>query len=329
MSGRLVMRRWWCCWLACVTAAGEVGVPRTLAAQAAQPARNARVSVSVRPETVVVGQPFVVAVRVQAVTAAIIRFPAVPDSGDAIEALDPRVVADSTGPLTDRTATYRLAAWDIGDRQVALGAVVVSVSGVDERIELRIPPVHVRTMLPADTSDRVAKPPRDPVPTPSALWKLWLLLGTLVAVLLGWWWYRRSRAAPQPPEREAAIVAAAGFAALERMALHHAGEPARHVIAHVDVLREYLSRRFPSAHPALTPSEFVARLADEPFPSRRDALEALLTRDAELRFAATPLDAESAEALAAEARRIVRDVQDAHEARMRAADVGPQRPRRR
>jgi len=295
----------------------------------AQGARNARVTVSIRPETVSVGQPFVVNVRVQAPLAAIIRFPAVPDSGDSIEAIDPRVVADAPGPMLDRTASYRLAAWDLGDRRPALGAVVVSVGGTEERVELEIPSVHVRTLLPSDTADRMAKPPRDPLATPSALWKLWVLLGTLAAVLVGWWWHRRSANVPPTPEREAYRVAATAFEALQRLALHEAGEPARHVIAHVDVMREYLQRRFPAAHHGLTPSEFVTQLAKEQFPSQHDKLAALLARDADLRFAATALDADASAALAAEARRIVRDVQDAHEARLRAADVGPQRPRRR
>jgi len=156
-----------------------------------------------------------------------------------------------------------------------------------------------------------------------------VLLGTLAAVLVGWWWHRRSVNVPTTPEREAYLVAATAFEALQRLALHEAGEPARHVIAHVDVMREYLQRRFPAAHHGLTPLEFVAQLAKEQFPSQHDKLTALLARDADLRFAATALDADASAALAAEARRIVRDVQDAHEARLRAADVGPQRPRRR
>lgn len=301
----------------------------TPAAVRAQGARSARITVSVRPETVSVGQPFLVNVRVEAILAAVIRFPAVPDSGDAIEAIDPRVVTETPGPLLDRTASYRLAAWDLGDRHPALGAVVVTVGGSEERFELQIPPVHVRTLLPSDSADRIAKPPRDPLATPSVLWKLWLLLGALAAVLVGWWWHRRSVTAPPKPEREAYLVASGAFDALQRLALHEAGEPARHVIAHVDVMREYLQRRFPTVHSGLTPSQFVTQLAEQQFPSRHDKLAALLDRDANLRFAATALDAEAASMLAAEAKRIVRDVQDAHEARLRAADVGPQRPRRR
>lgn len=309
-----------------VLVSGLALVPVVLSAQGG---RSAQLSVRVRPETVTVGQPFMIDVRVQAPAAATIRFPVLPDSGDAIEALDPRVITETPGADIDRTASYRMSAWDIGERHPALAAVIVSVNGVDERLEVKVPPVIVRTLLPADTADRVPKPAREPMLTPNGLWKLWLLLAALAAVLIGWWWQRRSAPKPPPAEREAYLVARGAFEALDRLALHDAGEPARHVIAHIDVLREYLGRRFPAAHQGQTPAEFARVLAGEALPSRHDMLAALLERDADLRFAATPLSIDDAVALADEAKRIVREVQEAHEARLRAADRGPQRPRRR
>jgi hypothetical protein len=301
-------------------------VPGVLAGQGAP---RAQLAVRVVPETVTVGQPFMVSVRVQAPAAAIIRFPTLPDSGDALEALDPRVVVDAPGANIDRTASYRMSAWDIGVRHPALSAVVVTIGGVEERFEVRVPPVVVRTLLPADTADRVPKPAREPVLSSNELWKLWLLLAALAAVLLGWWWRRPSAVRPPPAEREAFQVADAAFAALARLALHQAGEPARHVIAHIDVMREYLGRRFPAAHQGQTPAEFARVLAAEPLPTRHDKVAALLLRDAELRFATTSVEPVEADALATEAIRIVREVQEAHDARLRAADRGPQRPRRR
>ncbi len=295
----------------------------------AQGAINAQVRVSVSPDTVTVGQPFTVSVRVQAPAAAVVRFPAVPDSGDAIEAVDPRTVTETPGAAIDRTAVYRVVAWDLGDRRVALAPVMIALGGVEQRFELTVPTVHVRTLLPADSADRIAKPARDPLDTPSGLWKLWLLLAALAAVLFGWYWNRRNAPKPPPAEREAFVVASTAFEALDRMALHEAGEPARHVIAHIDVMREYLGRRFPAAHQAQTPAEFARVLETDEFPARHDRLVALLSRDADLRFASTALTPDEAAELATAAKRIVGSVQEAHEARLRAADRGPQRPRRR
>ena len=84
-------------------------------------ARGALVDVTVQPDTVKIGAPFTVRIRVRAAKAATVRFPAPPDSADAVEAVDPRFIEAGVGTSStiDRTAVYRLVAWDVGARCAA------------------------------------------------------------------------------------------------------------------------------------------------------------------------------------------------------------------
>ena len=111
------------------TRTGRVGttaaaIPASPAAQATHAAISR--GVVVLPETVTVGQPFRVVVRVRAPRGSTIDFPQAPDSGTAVEALDPvDVVPSPDTTVTEQTATYRLAAWDVGARALRFADVVV------------------------------------------------------------------------------------------------------------------------------------------------------------------------------------------------------------
>lgn len=293
--------------------------------------RGALVIVDLKPDVVTVGEPFTVRVRVRASRIATIRFPAVPDSAGAIEAVDPRAIEDAGDPTAlDRTAVYRLVAWDVGQRTPRLNDVVVTAAGIEQRFAVVVPPVLVRSLLPADSARRVPKDARQPVPVPSGAWRYWLLLGAFVAAV-GWYlWRRRSTRGRAPPrEVEPFVAADRAFHALDALALAEAGEPGRHVIAHVDVLRAYVARRFPGAAESLTSRELLAALDTADFPLRPERVAVLLERESAVRYAAAPIEPAAAAALAKEARAIVRDVQTAHEARVRAIERGPQRARRR
>jgi hypothetical protein len=69
-----------------------LGVAMVIQAGAAQPAGQPQVAVSVRPDTVTIGQPITVLIRIQAPAGSTIEFPVGPDSGAVVELLDPRVV---------------------------------------------------------------------------------------------------------------------------------------------------------------------------------------------------------------------------------------------
>ena len=314
---------------ACVVAA-VCATPRIVCAQ--EPVRAAAiVSVQVVPDVVTVGQPFSVRIRVRAPNIATIRFPPVPDTADAIEAVDPRAMEDhSDADMLDRTAVYRLVAWEVGSRTPSFANVTVSVGGADRRYAVSMPPVIVRSLLPADSAGRKPKGVRDPVVAPSGLWRYLLLLAVLLAAIVWYWWWRRARrlsAVPREAEPFAAAVTA--FDALDALELPGSGESGRHLIASVDVLRGYLARRFPSLRESFTSHELEGALATSDLPVVPQRVSNLLQRESSVRFARAAISADEAVALSRESRSIVRDIQTAYEARLRALDSGPQRGRRR
>ncbi|HUX32617.1 MAG TPA: hypothetical protein VMV51_01990 [Gemmatimonadaceae bacterium] len=276
----------------------------------ALPALSARAqapsaSVVVRPDTVTVGQPFRVEVRVRAARGAAIVFPARPDSMAGVQALDPRAIANGrAADAADRTATYRLAAWDVGTLGIPLADVVVTVGGTVHRLPLAGITVFVRSVLPADSAARVPKPARAlfvawPIP--------WWILGVLALIaFLLWLSWRRRRGGVEPaaagvPPFERAQRAFTHVAALE---LVEAGERGRYVALMVDVLRDYLAERFPLAARSLTTPELTAEVRDAAtIPGER--LGRLLHEADLIKFARRPLAAAQALALGDEARAIV------------------------
>lgn len=293
-------------------------------------APEVQMGLAVQPETVTVGQPFVVRLRVHAPPGATIAFPAAPDSAAAVEALDPRQVQPNTNPTgVDQTASYRLAAWDVGDQPLRLGEVVVRVGAAERRLPLGAAKVFVASVLPADSAQRVPKPPRAIFEAAPPWWWPWLpilLAVALLLLLLWWWWRRRRRNRPAAPEPSAIEYAEREFARVEALGLLDAGERGRFVALMVDVLRDYLARRLPAAEVSLTSTELLGALRMGP--SRRtvplDRLAPLLAEADLIKFARRPVARDRAEALGGEARAIVRDVERARaaeEAALAAAEA--------
>jgi hypothetical protein len=272
---------------------------------------GARVSYGVKTstDTVRIGDPFTVSIRVRMPPGATIEFPDGPDSTSAVQLLDPRTVrttADSGA--VDLTATYRLAAWDIGPQPIRLGDVVVRGAGADRRISLGRPSIFVRSVLPADSSLRVPKPARPLIDQGIPRWWLWALIAGAVALALLalWWWWRRRRRHVVPPVEEPLTVAEREFARVEALRLIEAGEHGRHVALMVDVLRDYLAARYAMAPLSLTTSELTRALHRDQVPLER--LARLLDEADLIKFARRPVSREHALELGREARLIVRTI---------------------
>jgi hypothetical protein len=281
------------------------------------------VGVEVQPLTVAVGEPFTVRVRVRAAAGTLIRFPAVPDSAGGVEAVDPRAIADnSTRTVFDQTATYRFIAWEPGRRDVPLGDVRWEQARTMHTLPVGRLRVEVTTLLPADTAElvpRAARAPLDPVPA----WWRWAL-GAAGVLAIAWMsrraWRTRRTAGAAP--LDAYADAQAGFAAVDALALVEAGEPGRAVLGYADVMRAYLTRRFPRASDGLITAEYVTALADSALPIRPEEVAEVLEAADAVKFAAAAVDAERVAHVARDARDVVRDVQVAYEARLAAADKG-------
>jgi len=289
-----------------------------LPAQASRaPATAAQVTARITPERPGIGEPITIELRVRAPVGSEIRFPALPDSSEVVEPLDPRAIRDaSTASILDRTAIYRLIAWDTGQRVVAFRDITVTRDGAETRYPVRLPTLQVRSVLPADTATRVPREARALIAIGGGWWR-WVLALVVVGVL-GWFswraWRRRAlaRAAEGP---DAAALAEDGFAHAARLGLAEAGEHGRFALTHVDVMRRYLAARFPQAGPSRTAREVADALVGAEFPILPERVGDLLLRTEPIAFARSPVSADQAREIATEARAIVRDVEMAWRAR--------------
>ena len=291
---------------------------QSTAAQPIPPATAVQMGFAIEPDTVTVGDPFRLTVRVHAPKGASIEFPAGPDSGAAVEALDPR--QERQGPDTtalDVTATWRIAAWDTGNLPLRFGDIVVKLDSRERRIPLSALTVHVKSVLPADTAQRVPKPQRALFEFGRPWW-YWLLAALAAIGLIGlfWWWWHRRRKRGQGEVDDPFADAEGEFERVERLGLVEAGERGRYVALMVEILRTYLSRSIPDAHPSLTTNELLINVRDNRLvPVTRLAL---VLADADLvKFARRATTAERARELGTEARGIVAAV---HAAELKAAE---------
>ena len=309
-------------WLAALAAAPVAAgqAPRAAATPGA-PEPSVQLGTTVLPETVTVGDPFIVRVRVRAPRGATITFPAGPDSGASVEATDPRVVREAAdSSLVDQVAGYRLVAWDTGSVSTALADVAVGGS-VRQSISLADVRVYVRSVLPPDTALHVPKPARDILASEPPWWRLLALALGLLALLmlLLWWLWRRRRRRPAAGVRVDPFEAAVReLDRIEAMGLVEAGERSRFVALVVEVLRDYLAARVSGAQPSLTSTELLQALAlSGEVPVAR--LAPVLAESDLVKFARRPVTAQRARELAREVREIAGEVEAAARARAAAA----------
>lgn len=290
--------------------------------------------VLVLPETVTVGDPFRVVVRVRAPRGTTIEFPVAPDSGTGVEALDPvDVVPSSDTTVTEHTATYRLAAWDVGARSIRIPDIVLrdSTTGADgRRIEVgRRLSVFVASVLPADSAQRIPRPARALFEFGPPWW-WWAIVAVLALGVVGtlWWlWRRRRRQAAGVPSLTPLEQAEEEFARIDALELVASGERGQHAALMTDVLRTYLARIVPAALPSLTTSELLGRLrGDARVPVAR--LGRLLHDVDLVKFAGAPIEAARARDAGTESRAIVVVVDAAVDAATEAAKVREQALRR-
>lgn len=269
-----------------------------------------RYGVTLSKDTVTVGEPFVLRVRVRAPAGADVRFPENPDTAGTVQARDPRLVtvADSVQAL-DVSAAYRLSAWDVGMQPIVLGDVSVTWEGAEARGQRTIPlggvQVFVRSVLPADSTLRVPKPAR-PLWEPRVFpwWLLGVLLAAIALGLLLWWWWRRRRRPKPPVAVDPYDRARREFNRVESMGLVDAGERTRYAALVVEVLRDYLAARYPEAGLSLTSRELVGAMRRKPAVNTEQLSRVLHEADL-AKFAGWTLSEPQARALGADARAVV------------------------
>jgi hypothetical protein len=228
----------------------------------------------VSPDTVLIGQPFNLFIKVNAPKGVRFEFPPGPDTAtqDGIRPIELRGEKLVSMLGDTAVALYRLVAWDVGAQPLRFPDVRVTFEGQERRPPLGGAAVFVKSVLPADTTLHVPKPARPLIILPVFNWLLWLALvaAAILAALL-WWAWRRYRNRPKAPvdpyER-----AQEEFAQIDRRRLLENGRYADYYAASVDVIRRYLAGRVPGVRTSDTSSELLRTMQP------RDGVEAELPR---------------------------------------------------
>ncbi len=266
-----------------------------------------RVTFRVLPETVTVGQPFIVNLRAVPAGGRSAVAPPVPDTGGIVEPLDPAVVTRRSDTLLVR---YRLIAWQPGVLTIPLQPVQMKREGSDVAVPVDIR-VVVASVLPTDSASRIPKAPRELFPESAAWWASWWrwLLALLAALAAIYGWYRwRTHERPVADVVTSPIARAeAAFARLDGRQLVKMGEGGRQVTLAAEIVRQYLADISPSLPLTLTNAELLAAArAITGIPAIRlaDLLEACDV----VRFSGTDTDAGTVRRVSGLARELVREM---------------------
>jgi hypothetical protein len=228
----------------------------------------------VNPDTVLIAQPFNLFIKVHAPTGVRFEFPTGPDTTtqNGIRPVELRGEKLVTMLADTAVALYHLVAWDIGVQPLRFPDVRVSFQGQERRLPLAGALVFVKSVLPADTTLRVPKPPRPIIVLPVFNWLLWLaLLAAAIVAALLWWAWRRYRNRPKAP-MDPYAHAQQQFARIEQLRLLEEGKYSDYYARMVDVVREYLVARVPGVRRSNTSSELLRTMQP------RDGVEAELPR---------------------------------------------------
>jgi len=267
---------------------------------------------TVTPDTVLVGQPFNLLVKVHAAAGVRFEFPNGPDTTmeNGVRPIELRGEKAVSMLGDTAVALYQLVAWDIGAQPLRMPEVRVTFGGLERRAPLAAASVFVQSVLPALDDLRIPKPARPLIVLPVFNWWPWIALAIAVIVssLLGWaWWRYRNR--PIPPV-DPYVRAQREFARIEKRELVETGATGEYLAAMVDVTREFLAARVPGVRRSDTTSELLRTM--QPQSGVEDQLPALLERGDLVKFAR----AEAPREEALQAGKTARDIVDHVEARV-------------
>ncbi len=214
---------------------------------------------TVTPDTVLVGQPFNLLVKVHAPAGVRFEFPDRPDTTmeNGVRPMELRGEKAVSMLGDTAVALYRLVAWDVGTQPLRMAEVRVTFGGLERRAPLAAASVFVQSVLPPQEAARLPKPARPLIVLPVFNWWPWIALAIAVILssLLAWaWWRYRNRpiALIDPYVR-----AQREFARIEARDLVEDGAPDDYLTGMVDVTREYLAARVLGVRRSDTTSELL------------------------------------------------------------------------
>lgn len=288
-----------------------------------------RIGAALSPDTLQVGDPFILTVTIEVPAGARVTWPALTDSTAPVSMRnDVRVTGTENGAVRRETAEYDMTVWGVGPVPVALPDIKVRIDNKETTVPFEAPSLFVQSVLPQDTSLHVPKPAKGLFPRIVPWWEAWWpALVLLLLALLAWLLIRSRKKKLRGLALDPFARAEHDFQRLDRLALNEAGEQGRFVALALEVLRTYLSVRVPQASLALTSEELLLAVApDSRVPTQR--LLPLLTEGDAIKFGRLPVTGAHARELALEARGVVSAVEQAEQAR-RAAEKAQERAQKR
>lgn len=237
----------------------------------AAPAAGQSVSTGVSRDTILVGDPVRVVLRIDNVPAGSDII--LPDTLAAIDDVENggrlRLRRDTIGGALRVTAAYPLILWRPGPTALPPLPMVVRTGVTERTLQIELPVINVVSVLPLDTTNIKAKPPKD-VWGADRIWWPWVLAALVVLAIaaLGWWWYRRRKAAQgeitiapfiDPRER-----AARELQRIRALQLIEKGELKQHYILVAETLRIFAGALESDWSTDLTTEELGLRIKRRP-----------------------------------------------------------------
>lgn len=245
------------------------GILSILAAQGGGPVSTAnaqQIRVAIAPDTILVGDVFWAALRVELPPGWTLTAPdSLAITGEVENAgRMNQTIRDRPDAGAEVTLAYPVTAWRAG--AVNLPPVKILLNGPDgpEEVPASFPVVQVRSVLPADTAGVEPQPPKDVFGPNRLLWPYLVGALTLAAALAGLIYYRRRLMAKEPAltfdvaeigsARERALAALDG---LRAAGLVERGEVKEFYSASTGVLRAFLEEFDTTWGAELTSSELL------------------------------------------------------------------------
>ncbi len=246
-------------------AAVAVGAALTFGAA---PGSAQQVRSAVLPDSCTIGDVVRAAVWVELPAGFKVAFSDSLPIADTLENAGKRLIQQRALPNggVEVAAVFPVTPWRTGDHPMPLVRVHVVGPGLDTLIDARLPGLHVRSVLPADTTKQKPKPPAGVVGPDRLLWPYILaaLLALLLLALLIYWLIKRLRrrvVVLVPEERLTARERA--LRDLDRVrasGLMEAGESKLFYSRATEAVRQYLDTLDPAWGADRTTSELIPRL---------------------------------------------------------------------
>ncbi len=226
------------------------------------------VTVGISRDTILVGDPVRVLLRIEGIPANTQVL--LPDSLAAIDDVENagrvRLRRDTlAGGMARITAAYPIILWRPGETALPVIPMILRSDTSERTEQINLPIVNVLSVLPPDTSNIEAKPPKD-VWGADRIWWPWIVAALLLLVLAGllYWWYRRRNVAqvemPQIPfidPRERALRQLQHVAELQ---LAEQGHFKQHYVLISEALRTFAAALEPEWSTDLTTDELTPRV---------------------------------------------------------------------